>query len=184
MSASPVSPVTTARLKRWKLLAGGVTLLGLAAALLLTGPSGHSVAAAHETGQGRRSDDHDEEDRDSEGLEKRIDQGRLVFRFDTFGDEQQWTDRLRMHEVIEQAVDPLTALQLGLKVDVDALPDEVVAAIVAGQVYLTDPATTLALIQLDAVVGVVGTVENVDGRDRLTKVGITCALCHSNVADS
>jgi hypothetical protein len=183
MSTSPVNPVTRTRSKRWKLLAAGVTLPCLAVALLIGEPAGRSIVAAHETGQGRRDDDRDE-DRDNERLEKRIAKGREVFRFDTFGDEQQWTDRLKMHEVIEQAVDPLTALQLGLKVDVDALPDEVVAAIVAGQVDLTDPATTLALIQLDAVVGVVGTVERVDGRDRLTRVGITCALCHSTVDDS
>jgi mono/diheme cytochrome c family protein len=116
--------------------------------------------------------------------EARIDEGREIFRFDTFGDEQFWTDQLRMHEVIESAVDPTTALQLGLKVDADALPDELVAAIQAGAVNLTDPATTLALIQLDAVVGIKGTVEQVDGQMRLTRVGVTCALCHSTVDDS
>src|SRR5688572_10740352 len=115
---------------------------------------------------------------------ERVDEGREIFRFDTFGDEQQWTDRLRMHEVIESAIDPITALQLGLKVDVDALPDELLTAIAAGQVDLTDPATTLALIQLDAVVGVVGKVEEVDGVPRLKQVGISCALCHSTVDDS
>src|SRR5256885_832590 len=114
----------------------------------------------------------------------RVEKGREVFRYDTFGDEQNWTDRLKMHQVIESALDPITALTLGLKVDVDALPDEVVEAIVAGQVDLTDPATTVALISLDAVVGVVGKVETIDGRLRLTRVGITCALCHSTVDDS
>ena len=114
----------------------------------------------------------------------RIDEGREIFRYDTFGDEQNWTDRLRMHEVIEQAVDPLTALQLGLKVDVDALPEDLLIAIAAGQVDLTDPATTLALIELDAVVGVVGTVQTVNGRKTLTRVGVSCALCHSTVDDS
>jgi hypothetical protein len=87
--------------------------------------------------------------------------GMTIFRFDTFGDEQLWTDQLRLHEVIESSLDPLTALQLGLKVDVDALPDELVSAIRAGKVDLTDPATTLALIRLNAVVGVVGKVEKV-----------------------
>ena len=116
--------------------------------------------------------------------EDRIEEGREIFRYDTFGDEQQWTDRLRMHEVIESAIDPLTALALGLKVDVDALPDDLLFAIEAGLVDLTDPATTLALISLDAVVGVVGTVEAVDGQPRLTRVGVTCALCHSTVDDS
>jgi hypothetical protein len=110
--------------------------------------------------------------------------GKAIFRFDTFGDEQLWTDRLRLHEVIESSLDPLTALDLGLKVDVDALPEELLRAIEMGAVDLTDPATTLALIRLNAVVGVVGKVETVGGRDRLRQVGITCALCHSTVDDS
>jgi mono/diheme cytochrome c family protein len=88
-----------------------------------------------------------------------------------------------MHVVIESAVDPVTALGVGLKVDVEALPPEVQQAIAAG-LGLTDPATTVALIRLNAVVGVVGKVETVNGRDRLTEVGITCALCHSTVDDS
>jgi hypothetical protein len=114
-----------------------------------------------------------------------IDEGQQTFRFDTFGDEQQWTDRLHINEVIESAVDPLTALQvLGLKVDVDALPDDVLAAIAAGNVDLTDPATTVALLKLDAVVGVIGHVETIEGRDRLVSVGVSCALCHSTVDNS
>src|SRR5215207_3397256 len=110
--------------------------------------------------------------------------GREIFRYDTFGDEQQWTDRLRMHDVIESSLDPKTALDLGLKVDADALPDAPKGALQRGEVDLTDPATTVALIKLNAVVGVVGKVENVRGRDRLVEVGITCALCHSTVDDS
>jgi hypothetical protein len=108
-----------------------------------------------------------------------------IFRFDTFGDEQFWTDTLRLHEVIESALDPLLALELGLKVDVDALPPELIDAIENMEVDLTDPQTTLALISLDAVVGVMGTVEEAeDGRLSLTSVGITCAICHSTVDDS
>jgi hypothetical protein len=110
--------------------------------------------------------------------------GQEIFRFDTFGDEQFWTGKLQMHRVIESKLDPLTALSLGLKVDADALPDELVAAIENGEVDLTDPATTVALIGLDAVVGIVGKVRRIKGRDRLTEVGITCALCHSTVDDS
>src|SRR5687767_2101450 len=106
-------------------------------------------------------------------------EGQEIFRYDTFGDEQLWTDVLRMHEVIP-SVDPATALAVGLKVDVDALPAAVIAALGAGQVDLTSPAVTLELIRLNAVVGVKGTVE----QGRLTKVGITCALCHSSVDDS
>src|SRR6188474_2108275 len=65
------------------------------------------------------------------------DEGEAIFRFDTFGDEQLWTDRLRMHEVIESALDPLTALQVGLKVDADALPDALIADLLEGKVDLT-----------------------------------------------
>jgi mono/diheme cytochrome c family protein len=111
-------------------------------------------------------------------------QGKEIFRFDTFGDETQWTDRLRMHEVIASAVDPTTALSVGLKVDAEALPPAVVQGIQDGTISLTSPATTVALLKLNAVVGVKGTVETVNGRDTLTRVGITCALCHSTVDDS
>jgi mono/diheme cytochrome c family protein len=89
-----------------------------------------------------------------------------------------------MHKVIESSIDPVTALGLGLKVDADALPDSVRQGIVDGSIDLTDPATTVALIKLDAVVGIVGKVERKRGRDRLTEVGTTCALCHSTVDDS
>jgi hypothetical protein len=111
-------------------------------------------------------------------------QGREIFRFDTFGDETQWTDALRMHEVIRTAVDPVTALSVGLKVDAEALPPEVVQGIQDGSISLTSPATTVALLKLDAVVGVKGTVETINGVDTLTRVGITCALCHSTVDNS
>ena len=106
--------------------------------------------------------------------------GQAIFRFDTFGDEQLWTDVLRMHEVIP-TVDPATALAVGLKVDVDALPDEVVAALLAGEVDLSNPAVTVELLRLNAVVGMKGAVN--DG-GQLTKVGVTCALCHSSVDNS
>lgn len=110
-----------------------------------------------------------------------VEQGRQIFRFDTFGDEAQWTDALRMHEVISAAVDPATALSVGLKVDMDALPAAVVEGIRDGSVDLRSPATTVALLKLNAVVGIQGTVETVNGADKLTHVGITCALCHSTV---
>ena len=106
-------------------------------------------------------------------------EGQEIFRYDTFGDEQLWTDVLKMHEVIP-SVDPATALAVGLKVDVEALPPAVIDALRAGQVDLKNPAVTLELIRLNAVVGVKGTVEN----GTLTKVGITCALCHSSVDNS
>jgi mono/diheme cytochrome c family protein len=110
--------------------------------------------------------------------------GKQTFRFDTFGDEAFWTDTLKMNTVIASAVDPTTALKVGLKVDSEALPPEVVAGIKNGSVDLTKPATTVALLKLDAVVGVKGTVTTVNGVDTLTRVGITCALCHSTVDNS
>ena len=82
--------------------------------------------------------------------------GQTIFRFDTFGDEQFWTDVLRMHEVIP-TVDPKTALAVGLKVDGDVLPAGVIALLRAGTLDLSDPAVTLALLRLNAVVGVKGT---------------------------
>jgi mono/diheme cytochrome c family protein len=110
--------------------------------------------------------------------------GRDIFRFDTFGDEKFWTDTLRMHEVIGAAVTPAVALSVGLKVDADALPQELKNALAAGQVDLGSTATTLALLKLNAVVGVRGDVQTVNGRDTLVRVGITCALCHSSVDNS
>lgn len=111
-------------------------------------------------------------------------QGQIVFRYETFGDETFWSDTLRMHEVIRKAVDPKTALSVGLKVDTDSLPAAVVQGIQNGTISLTSPATTVALLKLNAVVGVRGTVSSVGGKDVLTRVGITCAFCHSTVDNS
>jgi hypothetical protein len=106
--------------------------------------------------------------------------GQQIFRYDTFGDEQLWTNVLQMHNVVS-GVAPATALAVGLKVDVDALPSAVIAALRSKQVDLNDPAVTAELLRLNAVVGLKGAVS--DGR-RLTSLGITCALCHSTVDDS
>ncbi|MDB5852801.1 MAG: putative lipoprotein [Herminiimonas sp.] len=111
-------------------------------------------------------------------------QGAQIFRFDTFGDETQWSDTLRMHEVIRTAVDPTTALSVGLKVDSEALPASVVQGIKDGSIDLKSPDTTVALLKLNAVVGLQGKVEVVNGKDTLTRVGVTCALCHSTVDNS
>jgi len=114
-----------------------------------------------------------------------VKQGQQVFRYWTFGDETFWTDVLQMNKVIETAVDPTTALSVGLKVDATAIPAAVVAGIEDGSVSLTDPQTTLALISLNAVVGVKGQVsKGADGKLHLDRVGITCALCHSTVDNS
>ncbi len=101
--------------------------------------------------------------------------GRSIFRFDTFGDEQFWTDTLQLHTVIQSSISPVIALGVGLRVDASALPPGFL-----GRHDLNDPATTVELIRLNAVVGVVGKVTG----GRLKSVGITCALCHSTVDDS
>lgn len=114
-----------------------------------------------------------------------IEDGRQIFRFDTFGDEAFWGDMLKLHQAIEGAsfggvgpgLTPTAALGLGLKVDLDALPKQLEKALEKGRVDLNSPATTLALLKLDAVVGVKGIFQD----DRLQSVGITCALCHSTV---
>ncbi len=115
-----------------------------------------------------------------DNAERMIRDGRRTFRFDTFGDEAFWTDVLKLNTAVEK-VSPRTALAVGLKVDVDALPPAVVSAIRAGRVNLDDPAVTAALLKLDAVVGLKGAV---DPQNRVTRLGISCALCHSSVDDS
>jgi mono/diheme cytochrome c family protein len=117
-----------------------------------------------------------------------LNEGRRIFRFDTMGSESFWGDALQLHRAIAGeknggvggGVSPKTALSVGLKVDADALPAELVAQIKAGKVDLEDPATTLALLKLNAVVGVTGIFDN----GRMRSMGVQCALCHSTVDDS
>ncbi|HEY8495154.1 MAG TPA: hypothetical protein VIN04_14775 [Myxococcota bacterium] len=106
-------------------------------------------------------------------------EGRRVFREDTFGSEAFWGGRLRLHEALAN-VPPTAALEVGLKVDAAALPGALRARLRRGAVDLDDPAVTLELLRLDAVVGVRGFFEG----GRLASVGIRCALCHSTVDDS
>jgi len=113
-----------------------------------------------------------------------IAQGKDIFRFDAYGDESFWTDTLHMNLVIMSAVDPTTALSVGLKVDTDSLPPAVVQGIQSGAISLTSPATTVALLKLNAVIGLKGTVVNAGDHDSLVRVGITCALCHSTADNS
>jgi hypothetical protein len=110
-----------------------------------------------------------------------LDQGKHIFRFDTFGDEAFWGDQLQLHQAIN-GITPRTALSLGLKVDSDALSPATVEAIKHGKVNLDDPAVTRSLIKQNAVVGVVGFFNN--NSDKLHSVGLTCAVCHATVDDS
>lgn len=118
-----------------------------------------------------------------------VQRGREIFRYDTFGDEAFWGSQLKLHRAIAGAalggvgpgLTPGAALQLGLKVDVEKLPDGVKAALQSGTINLNDPAVTVSLLDLDAVVGVKGFI---DAGGRLSSVGITCGLCHSTVDDS
>jgi len=115
--------------------------------------------------------------------------GRQIFRFDAFGDEDFWGGTLHLHKAVEGArlggvgpgLSPATAAAVGLRIDVDALPEPIVSAIKAGQMNLNEPAVTLALLKLNAVVGISG-VFNADGT--LKTMGIQCALCHSRVDNS
>jgi len=118
-----------------------------------------------------------------------FDQGRRTFRFDTFGDEAFWGDTLKLHQAIAGSrlggvgpgVSPKTALAVGLKVDVDALPEALLAGLRAGNVNLDDPNTTIALLSLNAVVGVTGLFS---ADHKLSSMGIQCSLCHSTVDNS
>ena len=120
---------------------------------------------------------------------QKVEEGEQVFRFDTFGDQAFWGDTLKLHQAIEGSglggvglgVSPKTALAVGLKVDIDALPKALVNQIESGAVNLNDPAVTLALLKLNAVVGVTGFFNS---SGTLQSVGIQCALCHSTVDNS
>jgi len=125
----------------------------------------------------------------AEHAENMVTQGRQIFRFDTFGDEDFWGGTLGLHKAIAgerlggigPGVSPRTALAVGLKVDADALPQRLIQSLQRGRVNLDDPAVTVDLLRLKAVVGVTGVFDNAG---RLQSMGIQCALCHSTVDDS
>ncbi len=125
----------------------------------------------------------------SRNAREMIEQGRRIFRFDTFGSEAFWGDTLGLHKAIAGeknggvggGVSPKTALSVGLKVDADALPDSLKQQLKDGKVDLEDPAITLALLKLNAVVGVTGLF---DKAGSIRSMGIQCAFCHSTVDDS
>jgi mono/diheme cytochrome c family protein len=125
----------------------------------------------------------------TDNARRMLEEGRRVFRYETFGDEAYWGETLKLHRAIAGSklggvgpgVSPKTALSVGLKVDVDAVPAPVAAALKAGQVDLDDPASTMVLLKANAVVGVTG---HFDGSGMLTSIGVQCAFCHSTVDDS
>jgi hypothetical protein len=118
-----------------------------------------------------------------------VGRGRNVFRFDTFGDQEFWGGALKIHKAIQgkqlggvgPGVSPATALAVGLKIDVDALPDSIVRLLKAGKVNLNDPAVTVTLLKMNSVIGLTGFF---DRSGNLKSVGIQCSLCHSTVDDS
>jgi mono/diheme cytochrome c family protein len=156
-----------------------------AVALLSLGGAVFSLAAVSKPAR-----HHQRADRELTRAQRLVNEGRHVFREDTFGDQAFWGGTLGLHKAIEGArhggvgpgVSPKTALAVGLKVDATRIPPAVARAIKAGKVNLDDPATTLALLKLDAVVGV--RAQFARGGTRLKSVGITCAVCHSTVDDS
>jgi len=162
--------------------------------LLIIGATLVALALLLTTKMGRSAQDYSSAvspaDRAMEANDDRmIAEGRRTFRFDTFGDEAFWGDTLHLHQAIAggklggvgPGVSPRTALSVGLKIDVDALPAGLVSALKLGQVNLDDPATTLALLELNSVVGLTGFFNN---QGNLQSVGIQCALCHSTVDNS
>ena len=170
-------------------------LLLAACALALQGePTRHLAGRAlpaRAAAQSANSDSQSQsfQDQAQQSAIQLVNQGRQTFRFDTFGDESFWGDTLQLHRAIEGAnlggvgpgVSPATALSLGLKVDVSALPPNLVNALEHGKLNLNDPATTLALLKLNAVVGITGFFNE---QGTLRSIGIQCALCHSTVDDS
>jgi hypothetical protein len=167
-----------------------VKVLVLAASLTLTAGYFSSRSRAQQVDDRSRAHKEKEYDQQiSDNAQRMMEQGKQIFRYDTFGSEDFWGGKLRLHEAIAgqklggvgSGVSPKTALALGLKVDAEALPADLVAQIKAGKVDLDDPATTVALLKLKAVVGVTG-VFNTTGQ--LRSLGIQCALCHSTVDDS
>src|SRR5919199_188045 len=163
-----------------KLLVFGVTLAGVAALLLLGAVLFNGTVSAFSNSRAAAGPDPAQANAD-----RLFQQGRQVFRFDTFGDEAVWGGVLGLHKAIAGAknggvgpgISPKRALALGLKVDATAIPPEIASAIKAGKVNLDDPAVTVTLLKLNAVVGLKGFFDS--GGKHLTSLGITCAICHS-----
>jgi hypothetical protein len=177
-------------MKGWR----GLSATGLLVVIVLIGLLAKQAISGADSDEDRHSLTEFDRLIDSNSRDM-IRDGRKTFRFDTFGDEAFWGDLLGLHKAIQgtafggvatpdlnlDGVSPKTALAVGLKVDVEALPRELVGALRRGQVNLDDPATTLALLRLNAVVGLTGFFQ---AGGSLRSIGIQCALCHSTVDDS
>lgn len=100
-------------------------------------------------------------------------QGQQIFRHDTFGDEAYWTDTVRLGELVEKNVGPIKALRIGLKVDMTKIN---VLTLLQHNPFGTG--ATRSLLRMNAVVGVHA---QLDDKNHITRIGITCALCHSTV---
>jgi hypothetical protein len=172
-------------MRKQALLRSAIVALAGASVVAVLALAGSARTQADDSDQQLTENDHGI-DRHAEGM---VRSGRNIFRFDTFGSEAFFGDTLQLHKAIAGAqnggvgpgVSPKTALAVGLKVDSQALPQALVAQIRAGQVNLDDPATTLALLRLNAVVGLTG---KFDEAGHIQSIGVQCALCHSTVDDS
>jgi hypothetical protein len=166
----------SSRTVRWIMVLAPAAAVSLGAVWTATEGSGRLAA-------------HVETDPVAESAQSQLEEGRRVFRYETFGDEAFWGDTLKLHQAIAGAklggvgpgVSPKTALSVGLKVDVDAVPAAVAAALKAGKVDLDDPASTQVLLKANAVVGITG---RFGSNGQLSSLGVQCALCHSTVDDS
>lgn len=158
--------------------AGGAVLALLAVSLTHAAPNGRPAAASPAIQERSKTPSFDSAI--ARNAADQLTQGRQVFRFDTFGDEDFWGGQLQLHQAVA-TLTPRAALGLGLKVDADALPGGTLRQLRAGH-GLDDPNVTLDLLRRNAVLGVTGFFDA--KRKQLTSVGIQCSLCHSTVDDS
>ena len=183
-----VSPNKTRPVHFKKLLSLTVTVLAGVAFLFLSIDKGRAQDQSAAQVKLQKSKVKSFDNQITANAQSMMEEGRQTFRFDTFGDEAFWGDLLKLHQAIAGAglggigpgLTPTAALALGLKVDLDALPKQLEKDLEKGRVDLNSPATTLALLKLNAVIGVKGIFQG----DSLKSVGITCAICHSSVDNS
>jgi hypothetical protein len=162
------------------------TLIVIGIPLLIVSISQFAQCANSTNAQTQKGEN---DDSTTDNAKKMLTEGEQTFRFETFGDEAYWSTALQLDKAIAgeenggvgPGLSPKAALTAGLKVDMDVIPADVAAAIKAGKVNLDDPAVTLTLLQLNAVVGVKGTF---DANKKLKSIGLTCASCHSTVDDA